>query len=220
MNIPNHHIARVISFFVDGLDLTDFYTKYQSARGAAAYNPKMMLKMILFAYSRQTTSGTKIQAMAEENIPMKWLIGDPDLIPDARTINRFRSAPQTGDLIKFMYLQFRQFLQLAKLIDDEYIFIDGTKIVADANKYTFVWRRAIDHFEPVLDQKANDLFEELLQHEANFDTHAASTDLLERMNLVVSELDERIEALCCAARYTGPISNKSGELFRQRPSGQ
>lgn len=195
MNIPDHHIARVISFFVDGLDLSDFYAKYQSARGAAAFNPKMMLKMILFAYSRQVTSGTKIQAMAEENIPMKWLIGDPDLVPDARTINRFRSAPQTGDLIKFMYLQFRQFLQLAKLIDDEYIFIDGTKIVADANKYTFVWRRAIEHFEPILDQKANDLFEELLQHEANFDTHTESTDLLERMNLVVSELDEHIEAL-------------------------
>lgn len=65
MDIPNHHIARVISFFVDGLDLTAFYARYQSARGAAAFNPKMMLKMILFAYSRRVTSGAKIQTMAE-----------------------------------------------------------------------------------------------------------------------------------------------------------
>lgn len=195
MDIPDHHIARVISFFVDGLDLTAFYDRYQSARGAAAFNPKMMLKMILFAYSRRVTSGAKIQTMAEENIPMKWLIGSPDLVPDARTINRFRSAEQTGDLIKFVYLQFRQFLLAAKLIDDEYIFIDGTKIVADANKYSFVWRRAIEHFEPLLDEKANALFEELVQSEETINVHTESSDLLERMNHIVAELDEKIDSL-------------------------
>ncbi|MCD2257556.1 transposase [Lactobacillus sp. CC-MHH1034] len=62
--------------------------------GRPAYNPAMLLKVILFAYTRQNFSGRKIEAMAQENIPTKWLIGDPDTVPSYRTINRFRSSDQ------------------------------------------------------------------------------------------------------------------------------
>ncbi|WP_338092492.1 transposase, partial [Lentilactobacillus sunkii] len=117
----------------------------------------MMLKMTLFAYSRKVFSGRKIQQMAEESIPMKWLIGDPDVVPSYRTIDRFRTDEQTTKHIALMYLQFRQSLIDNNLLSDEAIFIDGTKILADANKYSFVWRKSIENFECKLDQKTRAL---------------------------------------------------------------
>lgn len=55
-----------------------------------------------------------------------------------------------------MYLQFRQSLIDNNLLSDEAIFIDGTKILADANKYSFVWRRSTEKFESKLDQKKHE----------------------------------------------------------------
>ncbi len=98
---------------------------------------------------------------------MKWLIGDPDMVPSYRTINRFRTDPQTTKLIALMYLQFRQSLIDNNLLSDEAIFIDGTKILADANKYSFVWRKSTEKFESKLDQKTRNLFKDLIQNKVN-----------------------------------------------------
>ncbi|MCD2257571.1 transposase [Lactobacillus sp. CC-MHH1034] len=56
--------------------------------------------------------------MAQENIPTKWLIGDPDTVPSYRTINRFRSSDQMKRLVEAMFLSFRQLLKAQGLIDD------------------------------------------------------------------------------------------------------
>lgn len=195
IEVPDDHIVRVISWFIDAISPALFAQINPDNRGASAYDPRMMLKMLLFAYLRNQRSGAQIQRLAEENIPMKWLIGNPDIVPNARTINRFRSAEQTGELIKVLYLQFRLLLQSLKLLDDEEIFIDGTKITADANKYSFVWRRSVERFEPILDEKANDLFNELMQIDPSIDLHSEAADLLARLNEVVDEIDSRVEYL-------------------------
>lgn len=195
MQIPDDHIVRVISLFVDALALGDWDSVHHATRGRAAYAPRMMLKMLLFAYTRGATSGTQIELLARENIPMKWLIGDPDLVPNARTINRFRTAQATGELIKIVYLQFRQLLTELKMIDDEAVFIDGTKIVADANKYSFVWRKSVERYEPLLDAKANALFDELTASGLDVDTGSDNPDLLARMKAVADGLDQKISAL-------------------------
>lgn len=57
---------------------------------------------------------------------MKWLIGDLDVVPSARTITRLRSAPSINKLIELMYLKFRQLLDHLALIDDSALYIDGT----------------------------------------------------------------------------------------------
>ncbi|MCD2257536.1 transposase, partial [Lactobacillus sp. CC-MHH1034] len=130
-------------------------------------NPAMLLKVILFAYTRQNFSGRKIEAMAQENIPTKWLIGDPDTVPSYRTINRFRSSDQMKRLVEAMFLSFRQLLKAQGLIDDSALFIDGTKLLADANKYTFVWRKASERFEGQLDKKIAGLYQELVQNKVD-----------------------------------------------------
>ncbi|WP_416353504.1 hypothetical protein ACNAN0_00010 [Agrilactobacillus fermenti] len=60
-------------------------------------------------------------------------------------------------------MSFRQLLKAQGLIDDSALFIDGTKLLADANKYTFVWRKASERFEGQLDKKIAGLYQELVQ---------------------------------------------------------
>lgn len=200
ISISETHIVRAISAFVDTIPYKLVYGE-ESAFGRPQYSPLMMLKMMLFAYSRKVFSGRKIQQMAEENIPMKWLIGDPDMVPSYRTINRFRTDPQTTKLIALMYLQFRQSLIDNNLLSDEAIFIDGTKILADANKYSFVWRKSTEKFESKLDQKTRNLFKDLIQNKVNLavESEMDPTDLqtleaeVDALDTEIDELDQQIK---------------------------
>jgi transposase len=135
------HIVRIISNFIDSLP-SDMLLKNTPQTGCKAFHPAMLLKMTLFAYSQGQTSGRKIPQMNEENLPKKWLTQDTSI--SYRTINRFRVASSTQDLIKQMYLSFYAQLKEQDLVSDEAIFVDGTKINADANKYSFVWRKATE----------------------------------------------------------------------------
>ncbi len=82
--------------------------------------------------------------MMQENIPMKWLVADTEI--SYRTINRFRSSELCASILENLFVEFKLFLVQQELISDNVVFIDGTKIEADANKYSFVWKRATDKF--------------------------------------------------------------------------
>ena len=72
-SIPANHIASVISNFVDSIP-NEVILKTTSNTGRPSYHPAMMLKILLFAYSRRVFSGRKIESMLEENLPMMiWL---------------------------------------------------------------------------------------------------------------------------------------------------
>lgn len=208
--VPEHHIVRVISFFVDALP--DQYLPSRSKLGPRAFHPRLMLKMLLFAYVRGAASGDQIHEMALENLPMKWLIGDPDVVPSVRTINRFRTAKTTGDLVKVLYAQFRSLLQHANLIDNETLFIDGTKIVADANKYSFVWRANIERYEPILDQKAREAIDEIIQLGLPLEIKETD-DLLDQMTSAISQLETETKRLTQVIKTEGTI--KGGSANKQ-----
>ncbi|MBC2303601.1 transposase, partial [Listeria booriae] len=88
--IPEHHVSRTIHQQVEAIPEIDIQ-KWQTAEGRPSYHPKMMLKVILYAYSQGVTSGRKIASMTQENIPMMWLAGQQT--PSYRTINRARISP-------------------------------------------------------------------------------------------------------------------------------
>ncbi|MCT7840552.1 MAG: transposase, partial [Lactobacillus crispatus] len=70
--IPHNHLANTISWFVDSIP-EDVLLGNTAKTGRPAYHPAMMLKILLFAYSRRVFSGRKIELMLEENVPMMAL---------------------------------------------------------------------------------------------------------------------------------------------------
>lgn len=139
------------------------FDSYKNHRGAPSHNPRMMLKIILYAYSNSIFSGRKIEFALKDSIRFMWLAQEQQ--PSYRTINRFRSDSRTNKLIKDCFVVFRTFLVENQYIDEEAIYIDGTKIEADANKYSFVWRANTERYSKANLEKSEAAYEELLQKE-------------------------------------------------------
>ncbi|MCC4485416.1 transposase, partial [Limosilactobacillus reuteri] len=108
-------------------------------------------------YSRQTYSGRKIEMMLDENLPMRWLAHDYTY--SYHTINNFRRSQHASKLIKHAFVYFTMALKDHGLIQNDAVFIDGTKVEADANKYSFTWRRAVEKYHAKLREKTSKLYE-------------------------------------------------------------
>ncbi|MFJ3389464.1 transposase, partial [Lysinibacillus sp. NPDC086135] len=168
--------------------------------GCPAYHPRMMLKIILCAYTQSVFSGRKIEALLKDSLRMMWLAQGYE--PSYRTINRFRIHPEVKELLRQCFVQFRCQLVQEKLIENEAIFIDGTKIEANANKFTFVWKKSIEKYHNGLIEKSNQLYDELLEKEImpeierENEKELALEDLaqiVEKVDEVIAEYDRKIE---------------------------
>jgi transposase len=132
--IPKNHLVRVVNSTIDKLNIEPLLKLYEGG-GRSSYHPKMMLKVIVYAYSQKIFSCRQIAKALRENVNFMWISGNNQ--PDYRTINRFRSE----NMKKVIEETFSSLVQI--LLDQGYIklenyFLDGTKIEASANKYTFV----------------------------------------------------------------------------------
>ena len=76
---------------------------------------------------------------------MKWL--SQDTYVSYKTINNFCSSKHANNLIKTAFIYFTLLMREKGLIEDEALFIDGIKLEADENLYSFTWKRAIDRWE-------------------------------------------------------------------------
>jgi len=147
--IPSHHVARVIDEMIEAIPDELLFAHYVGG-GRSSYHPKMMLKVILYGYSQKVYSCRGIEKLLQENLPAMWLAAMQQ--PDFRTLNDFRGVRMKSLMDELFETMIR------KLLDDNYItmdnyFLDGTKIEANANKYSFVWKKSTLRFEEKLKEK-------------------------------------------------------------------
>ncbi|UFK65117.1 IS1182 family transposase ISStin8 [Limosilactobacillus reuteri] len=152
-----------------------------------------MLKILLFAYARQTYSGRKIEMMLDENLPMRWLAYDYTY--SYHTINNFRRSQHASKLIKHAFVYFTMVLKDHRLIQNDAVFIDGTKVEADANKYSFTWRRAVEKYHAKLREKTSKLYEELVEKQVVQEMAPELVTSAEGMDVMEQELAEKITKL-------------------------
>ena len=160
--IPNDDISKAVHSLVESMPV-DIFDDFRQSMGASSYHPKMMLKILLCAYSQSIFSGRKIEAALHDSVRMMWL--SQNQTPSYRTINRFRAHPKMAGLLQSAFIQFRYQLESQGLIESDAIFIDGTKIEANANKYTFVFRKNMERHEKSLLEKSKAKYEALVQSE-------------------------------------------------------
>lgn len=194
--IPNNHLATVIGWFVDSIP-EEVLLGDTAKTGRPAYHPAMMLKILLFAYSRRVFSGRKIELLLAENLPMMVLAEHQQI--SYHTINNFRSSDHANELVKKSFLYFTNLLEAEGLINEGALFIDGTKIAADANRYTFVWRKAVEKFHEKLKGQAVELYDELIAKEVvkamaqeQVQTSQGLTELARETEAEIEKLTEEI----------------------------
>jgi len=141
--IPDNHVVRVIRSVIDGLNIDDILKKYKGG-GASSYHPKLMLKILVYGYVSNTYSSRKIEQAVQSNIHYMWLAGMET--PDHNTINRFRTEKLKG-VLKEVFAQVVTLMVDQGLVNIKTIYVDGTKLEANANKYTFVWAKSIKKYK-------------------------------------------------------------------------
>lgn len=155
--IPENHPVRLVDSVVNNLDIRDIIKLYKGG-GCSAYHPRMMIKVLFYSYMTNIYSCRKIAKALTENIHFMYISGNST--PDFRTINDFRGKILKNK-IKELFAQVVKMLVELGYISLEVQYIDGTKIEAKSNKYTFVWRGSVEKYKERLGVKINTILSDI-----------------------------------------------------------
>ena len=156
--IPEDDSVRLLSQFVEAMDLTDLYSTYERIKSVS---PRTLLKIVLYSYMNGDYSSRSMELNCKRDINFMFLLeGAP--APDHATFARFRSIHFAPCAKRILAEMSNTLFDLGE-ISGETIFIDGTKIEACANKYTFVWKKAVTKNQAKLLQKIADFIAECEQ---------------------------------------------------------
>lgn len=189
-----NHVACFINELVEALQINDPYIFGRPRE----YDLGAMMKLVLFAYTRETFTSRKIERLAEENLYARWLTQEQ--IPSYRTIARFCVSNDVKELTQKGLETLTEYLRERNLIDDA-LFIDGTKILADANKFSFVWKKNTLRFDQMNREKLLQMMAELkeaydVKHvpEGSSLTIDMIDEVLTRIELRLEDLEKEVEA--------------------------
>jgi transposase len=147
--IPDNHPVRLVDSVVNMLDISEIIKQYKGG-GCSAYHPRMMVKVLFYSYLSNVYSCRKIAKALNENIHFMFISGNSS--PDFRTINDFRGKILKEHIEKLFAEVVKMLVGLGYVsLDVQYI--DGTKIEAKSNRYTFVWKGSIEKHKDRLEGK-------------------------------------------------------------------
>lgn len=138
--IPSNDSVRLLSQFVEEMDLSDLYKTYSKVKENQA-SPRKLLKIILYGYMNKLYSSRDIEKACYRDINFMYLL-EGSKVPDHSTFARFRSLHFAPCATRILSEASNLLYDMGE-ISGENIFIDGTKIEASSNKYTFVWKKAV-----------------------------------------------------------------------------
>lgn len=152
--LPKDHLACIVDEVVDELNLSCFYNKV-SPVGNKSYHPRMMLKVLFYAYTQKTVSSRKISGKLDTDVAFIFLSGMQR--PDFRTISDFRK-----NNLKEISELFVQIVRLAKelgMVELGHISLDSTVIKANASKDRFCTKDKLDKEKKIIKQKIDEFLQ-------------------------------------------------------------
>ncbi len=216
--IPENHVVRLISDIVDNLDISFIINTYKGG-GTSSYHPRMLLKVLFYAYLTNIFSSRKIEKALKENIYFMWLSGKQ--FPDFRTINNFRSKHLKGQIQKIFSEIVMMLAQMGVIDIKKIIYTDGTKIEANANRYTFVWRGSINYHKKNLEKKLKKVLEEIdaqIKEDSNqenaelFDNQQVNKDIIKEK---IEEINQKLQKSNLPEKQKNKINKKLEKIKNQ-----
>src|SRR5665811_1294747 len=126
------HPARWVDDLVEhGLDLSGVYAGYTDVRGGPPYDPRLMLKVLIYGYSHGITSSRALERRCHDDIAFRFLTAQA--APDFVAISRFRA--RHGAALKELFTQSLTLCAQAGLVSLGRVALDGTKVRASASRH-------------------------------------------------------------------------------------
>lgn len=130
--VPEGDLAHFVSDLVeDSLDLSEIYASYEEERGYPPYDPRLMLKLLIYGYATGTVSSRKLEQATHRDVAVRMLVADQH--PDYRSIARFRARHL--DALAELFVQALRLCKKAGLVKMGALAIDGTKLRANASRH-------------------------------------------------------------------------------------
>ena len=190
IKVPENHLCRVVDSAVEGMDLRHLEQMYKGG-GTSSYHPKMMLKLLTYAYTQKIWSSRQIARAVRENIYFMWLARGNE--PDFRTLNRFRG--QLKEIIGEVFKQLVVYLNSKGKLNLKDYFLDGTKMEANASKYSFVWKKSVEKNSIKLGEKVKALMDEIDRANEIEDEMYGDDDLIQTVKDDPEGIKELIDRL-------------------------
>jgi len=153
--VSKGHPVRIVNDVINRINIQSLLDAYK-IKGCSSYHPQMLLKVLVFGYVSNVYSSRKLETACRENINFMWLSGMS--YPDHNTINRFRGV-RLKEALRSVFEEVVKLLSEEGLLSIEDVYTDGTKIEANANKYTFVWKKAIQTNKEKMKAALKDIWE-------------------------------------------------------------
>ena len=149
MSLPDDDPVYTLKKVMEDLDFSGLLANC-SDKGRTGYNPIMMYAVVTYANMRGVRSVDRIVELCERDLAFIWLTHGQK--PKRDAFYGFKGKKLTSEILDDLNYQFLLRLQKEGLVTLKELFIDGTKIEANANRYTFVWRGTINyHLAGLLD---------------------------------------------------------------------
>ncbi len=166
------------------LDLTIFYPRYQNDEGGRpAYDPAILLKIILFAYSKGITSSREIQWCCETNIIFKAL--SCDTVPHYTTLASFVSG--RSEEIGILFEQVLLICDEQGLLGKELFALDGCKMSSNAAKE---WSGTFKELEQKRDKLQRQNEYNIKEHKKRDNTESREDERLQRRQQTIETLNK------------------------------
>lgn len=152
---------------IDHIDLNKYLTTEERRTGRPRYDEKTLLKVILFAFMENGyESLRKIEKLCKTDIRFMWLLQDEP--PSSHmTIDNFMNNVLNGK-IEDIFADINAYIFEQENVDMDHVYIDGTKITANANKYSWVWKKSCEKNRVKVFAKTTELLSEINKRIAAF----------------------------------------------------
>jgi len=152
--LPQNHLSRFIAEIVEtNLDLTRFYSSYRKVKGQPPYDPRLMVRVLLYGYCVGVRSSRELERACVDVVAFRWLSAQQT--PDFRSIGRFRKRHLSA--LGNVFLQALELCRAAGMVSLGRVALDGTKVRANASRHKAMSYGRLTEKQKVLAAEVSDL---------------------------------------------------------------
>ena len=152
--LPENHLARFVSELVEEvLDLDPFLAVFTDKRGFPPYDPRLMLKVLIYGYTTGVRSSRKIEKRCHDDVAFRFLAANQ--APDFRSVARFRRRHLPA--LDALFLEVLTLCQAAGMVKLGRVALDGSKVRANASRRKAMSYKRMTEREAGLQAEVDDL---------------------------------------------------------------
>lgn len=207
--LPGNHLARFIADLVaEELDLSRFYDSYARTKGQPPYDPRLMVRVLLYGYCVGVRSSRELERACVDVVAFRWLAGQQ--APDFRSIGRFRKRHLAA--LGNVFLQALELCRAAGMVSLGRVALDGTKVRANASRRKAMSYARLTEKQKILAAEVSDMLADAQSVDADEDARFGAD---KRGDELPPELADRQSRLVKMAAARKQLEDDAAEKARK-----